>query len=519
MVNIKTYYSQIKNKNKSEDEKCGDSILIDESNMIFAVADGFGNYDSQASSCAINYIKNNTLKTLQKDDIKGSLEQLLEQTNQKVIKEKEKFSLESYEDFGTTLDLAIIIEDKLYTAHVGDSRISGITNNEDINILTGKNTTIADQLNKKEYNKYELNLMFRLSNSISDFLGTPDCDIKIDEYDIDNFSKILLYTDGMKYISTDRILDISNDYQSDMIADRLTNESSQKPSKDVIDSYLKLKKNKDKKQTEDKFSGSDDCSVILIDIIKDKTKPNKNKSEKKYNEENKDKLTKNDDIIDVLSHDIIFDTSLGYKKEEMNFNNAMDLYYSNSYELAYHKFIDISKKNKDNILALRFAANSLYHQDKHEEAKEIYLKILEQNENDYNAINSLGNIAIASDNAEDALLWWELAATKGCKYSAYNIENLENFIEINLDNHLKEKAKELSSEFGTAYNREATIFTEKAKRIFYDNPYRYNQKMTTNDKDDISQCFLSLIKYKINNELNIQLTKDISYLELELCSF
>ena len=104
-------------KSESEDEV-----------QLYVLADGMGGYQggefasSLAVSCVKNYIENN-FKEISKD--KESLVQLvgssMEYANM-IIYEKSKENKE-LEGMGTTLEICLIYNNKVYIGHVGDSRI------------------------------------------------------------------------------------------------------------------------------------------------------------------------------------------------------------------------------------------------------------------------------------------------------------------------------------------------------------------------------------------------------------
>ena len=96
--------------------------------QLFVLADGMGGYNggeiasSLATKCVKSYIENN-FEEVPKD--KDSLIQLvassMEYANM-VIYEKSKENKE-YEGMGTTLEICLIYNNKVYIGHVGDSRI------------------------------------------------------------------------------------------------------------------------------------------------------------------------------------------------------------------------------------------------------------------------------------------------------------------------------------------------------------------------------------------------------------
>lgn len=102
--------------------------------QIYILADGMGGYkggeiaSSLATQCVKNYIENN-IKDTPKD--RDSLIQLLgssmEYANM-VVYEKSKEDKE-FEGMGTTLEVCLIYNNKVYIGHIGDSRVYRIRKN------------------------------------------------------------------------------------------------------------------------------------------------------------------------------------------------------------------------------------------------------------------------------------------------------------------------------------------------------------------------------------------------------
>lgn len=99
------------------------------------LADGMGGYagGEVASNLAVisvkNYIYNNYSKIkLETDEIINLLKDATQYANM-VVYEKTKQAAE-LEDMGTTLEVALLVDDKMYISHIGDSRIYKIVGNK-----------------------------------------------------------------------------------------------------------------------------------------------------------------------------------------------------------------------------------------------------------------------------------------------------------------------------------------------------------------------------------------------------
>lgn len=108
-----------------------DSYYIPEENLgidIFVLSDGMGGHNAGevasalATSAAKSYIVNNYEFTFnEKEDIQKLINGAVEYANM-IVYEKSKED-EKYKKMGATLEVVLIIQDKIYIAHAGDSRI------------------------------------------------------------------------------------------------------------------------------------------------------------------------------------------------------------------------------------------------------------------------------------------------------------------------------------------------------------------------------------------------------------
>ena len=107
---------------------------LEEEPKLYILADGMGGYKGGeiASSLAIanvkNYVINNFNKyKMDKESILKLIKNAIEYTN-KVIYEKSQED-EDLKDMGTTLDICLIYNNKVFIGHVGDSRVYRIREN------------------------------------------------------------------------------------------------------------------------------------------------------------------------------------------------------------------------------------------------------------------------------------------------------------------------------------------------------------------------------------------------------
>ena len=101
---------------------------------LYILADGMGGYkggeiaSSLAVTCVKNYIVNNFSKIpKEKDEILNLINSSIEYANMIVYEKSQE--IEEFKDMGTTLDVAIIYNNKVFIGHVGDSRIYRVRKN------------------------------------------------------------------------------------------------------------------------------------------------------------------------------------------------------------------------------------------------------------------------------------------------------------------------------------------------------------------------------------------------------
>ncbi len=139
-----------------------DSFYVSDKNdgiKLFILADGMGGYKGGeiASNLAVmsakNYICNNFPNILkEKEEILKLLSDAIEYANF-VVYEKSKESAE-ISDMGTTLDICLIYNNKVFIGHVGDSRIYRIRKNI-IRKLTNDHSYVAKLVKEGKITKEE----------------------------------------------------------------------------------------------------------------------------------------------------------------------------------------------------------------------------------------------------------------------------------------------------------------------------------------------------------------------------
>ena len=168
-------------------------------NVLLIVADGMGgaNKGEYASKFLADYIVKDFLnlpEEFKKDKaVKKWLDKVVKSANKELllIAEKDK----AYKGMGTTLSLALIIKDKLFTAQVGDSRIYRLNGNS-LEQITVDQTYVNYLINTKKLPVEEANAhpeRHKLTNAV----GTKKkFSVDISEFEYRN-ERLLLCSDGL----------------------------------------------------------------------------------------------------------------------------------------------------------------------------------------------------------------------------------------------------------------------------------------------------------------------------------
>ena len=168
---------------------------------LCVLADGMGGYTGGevASKLAVmsvkNYIYNNYAKTkLETDEIINLLKDATQYANM-IVYEKTR-EIEFLEEMGTTLEVVLMVENKIYISHIGDSRIYKIRNNK-IKQITKDHSYVEKLINDGTITRDEAKTHPQ-KNMLTKALGCtafvePDLLIeKIQENDV-----ILICSDGL----------------------------------------------------------------------------------------------------------------------------------------------------------------------------------------------------------------------------------------------------------------------------------------------------------------------------------
>lgn len=135
---------------------------------------------------------------------------------------------------GTTLVIALVLGDKLYTAHAGDSRAYLVENNS-IHQLTKDHSVVQQMVDKGVISESEARLHPK-KNIITRALGVNSfIDIDFAEYEYHHNGKILLCSDGLtNHLSGEDILGFFNEFSGQQLCSELINAANNAGGKDNI---------------------------------------------------------------------------------------------------------------------------------------------------------------------------------------------------------------------------------------------------------------------------------------------
>ena len=181
---------------------------MENENQLVIIADGMGGYNAGevASKTATQAVKEYVQKHFSKDNIEETIKQSIEYAN-KVVHDKAKKKKE-LDGMGTTLDVCLIYNNKIYVGHIGDSRVYKITKGKMQKITRDDSyvqTLIEDGTITKEeaFNHPKKNMITKALGC----MGDVEPSIYIETFEKDDI--ILMASDGLtNMVKEEEILQI-----------------------------------------------------------------------------------------------------------------------------------------------------------------------------------------------------------------------------------------------------------------------------------------------------------------------
>lgn len=189
-------------------------------NNLFVVADGMGGHQAGeiASSIAVE-----TILTLDLDHAdENSLREIVEKANQQILEAVSQNY--QYAGMGTTVAILLLLADKAYVAHVGDSRVYRlVADGSSLERLTKDHSLVAELLNNGEITESEAK-NHPQRNILTRALGSKGgVEVDIINFAVQPGEKLLLCSDGLTgMLSEDDIKKVlSQKAHPQLIADEL----------------------------------------------------------------------------------------------------------------------------------------------------------------------------------------------------------------------------------------------------------------------------------------------------------
>ena len=174
-----------------------DQFYIDSQGLILAVADGMGGHENGkiAADLAIQVFAEKTKKMQNADFNQDELAEILSAVNESVhgYMQKEANGIM----MGTTFSAAVIKQDIMYIAHVGDSRIY-LYRHGQLKQLTQEHSYLAELLRSGEISQNDLPNQDKSKHVLTKAIGPEKAvEGQIDSYPLQDGDIILLCTDGL----------------------------------------------------------------------------------------------------------------------------------------------------------------------------------------------------------------------------------------------------------------------------------------------------------------------------------
>ncbi|AKL95532.1 protein phosphatase PrpC [Clostridium aceticum] len=180
----------------NEDNYC----IYEKDIKLYMVADGMGGHKSGevASFIAINTIKEHISQFITEELEKPSVEGIIFEAFHRANKEIYSKSIEDFncEGMGTTATMVLMMKDKVYIGHIGDSR-AYILRNGELEQITQDHSLVAELVRNGSITEREA-MKHPQKNIITRSLGA-DKKVKVDIFSIDFYEGdlLLLCTDGL----------------------------------------------------------------------------------------------------------------------------------------------------------------------------------------------------------------------------------------------------------------------------------------------------------------------------------
>ena len=210
--------THVGNKRKSNQ----DSFIIDEKLQLYVVADGMGGHKGGgiASQIAVKAVNSFLKETYKREDfsIETDLAEAFQEANSQVFEKSQEGNKELL-GMGTTLVACMIWKKKAYFANVGDSR-AYLFRDSNIWRITEDHSIINNQIKNGLIEEDQIPFLTH-SNLITRSIGFfPKIQVDLFKKDISANEFYLLCSDGLNELSEKKILELSQDYSPEGLANQ-----------------------------------------------------------------------------------------------------------------------------------------------------------------------------------------------------------------------------------------------------------------------------------------------------------
>jgi len=199
-----------------------DSFLIDEDLKLYIVADGMGGHKGggTASKIAVESVKNFLEARYNQEDFSPEVDlvEAFQEANAQVFEKSQEGNKELL-GMGTTLVACMIWKNNVFFANVGDSR-AYLLRNSKIWRITEDHSIINNQIKNGLIEADQIPFLTH-SNLITRSIGFfPKIQVDLFEREFSKKEFYLLCSDGLNELPEQKILELSQDYAPESLADQ-----------------------------------------------------------------------------------------------------------------------------------------------------------------------------------------------------------------------------------------------------------------------------------------------------------
>ena len=228
-----------------------DNFLVDKNLQLFVVCDGMGGHAAGevASAMTVNIVRDDIVRHRElvgafeegdervgRRDILAMLEQAVQHACFQIFENAQQSP--EHRGMGTTVVLLMVVGNRGFIAHVGDSRIY-LLRQEQVHQLT-EDHSLVNELLKQGRIHQGAGVPSRYKNAVTRAVGVYES-VEVDTLDFDILpgDRFLLCTDGLHgYLTNERVLRIMEDADDQSVVDHFIRFANEKGGKDNITAII-----------------------------------------------------------------------------------------------------------------------------------------------------------------------------------------------------------------------------------------------------------------------------------------